>query len=202
LAPARRMVRIIHVFYLAFVLCALTLSAQNTTNRPTQLQGSQSPDKSLAVFQVTDAQQRVSELRLMSLNSHSVNQSFPLSARVQRWNVRQIRTSFIWSDDNAAVAFEVADGTNSEAYACARSKDGTFKTVNLTPTVRGSSLGVMGRPGADFTRSEHRPVKWGNWSAQYGRIVVVRNRFWDKRGKRYTVSGPFMISDKGEIGTQ
>jgi hypothetical protein len=110
--------------------------------------------------------------------------------------------SFIWSGDSSAVAFEIADGTNSEAYACAKSKDGTFKAVHLTPTVRGSSLGVMGRPGRDFVRSEHRPMKWGAWSAQYGRILTVRSRFWDKNRKRYTVSGPFMITDKGEIGTQ
>jgi hypothetical protein len=187
---ARCMVRIIHLFCLASAFCTLTLYAQNVTNRPTEFQGSESPDKSLAVFQITDTRQRVLELRLMSLNSHSVNQSLPLSARVQTWNVRQIRMSFIWSDDNAAVAFEVADGTNSEAYACARSKDGTFKAVNLTPTARGSSLGVMGRPGRDFVRSEHRPIKWGTWSAQYGRIVIVRSRFWDKNGKRYTVNGP------------
>jgi hypothetical protein len=196
------MVRIIHLFCLASAFCTLTLYAQNATNRPTEFQGSESPDKSLAVFQITDPGQRVSELRLVSLDPHSVNQSFPLSSRVQAWNIRQTRTSFIWSDDSAAVAFEITDGTNSEAYACARSKDGTFKAVNLTPTVRGSSLGVMGRPGTDFVRSEHRPMKWGIWSAQYGRIVIVRSRFWDKNGKRYTVSGPFMVTDKGEVGTQ
>jgi len=196
------MVRIIHLFCLASAFCTLTLYAQNATNRPTGFQGSESPDKLLAVFQITDSQQRVSELCLMSLNSHSMNQSFPLSSRVQAWNNRQIQTSFIWSDDSAAVAFEVTDGTNSEAYACARSKDGTFKAVNLTPTVRGSSLGVMGRPGRDYVRSEHRPMKWGIWSAQYGRIGIVRSQFWDNNGKRYTVSGPFMITDNGEVGTQ
>jgi hypothetical protein len=67
-----------------------------------------------------------------------------------------------------------------------KAKDGKLKAVNLTPTVKGTHLGVLGRPAADFPRSELTPM----------------NRFWDKRGKRYTVSGPFMISDRGEVGGQ
>src|SRR5207253_2235004 len=123
-ASARCMARLIHLFFLATVFHTLTLPAQNTTNWPVALPGSRSPDKSLAVFEINDVQQRVSELCLMSLNSHSVNQRFPLSGRVQTWRSQKTQISFIWSDDNSAVAFEIADGTNSEAYACAKSKDG------------------------------------------------------------------------------
>lgn len=183
-------------------ISTLTLQAESATNRLTLLPGSTSPDKSLGLFQVVDAQQRISEIRLMSVDGGPVNQSFPLSSGVRTWDTRQTHASVVWSEDGLAVAFGISDGTNGEAYACVQAKDGTLKAVNLAPTARSAHLGVLGRPGTDFSRFEDTPMKWGTWSAHYGRIVIVRTRFWGKGGKRFTVSGPFMVTDKGEVGGQ
>ena len=190
---------------LAAIFCFVSLAplhGQNALDGPSILQQSESPDKSLALSLEKD-RQKIRGLSLISLKGNSVSVSFPLSDAVKSWRANQVRvSSIIWTSDNSAVALMISNGRSGEAYACAKMTNGVFKAVNLTDLVRGAHLGVLGKRMTDFVRSEHAPILWGEWTAEYGHIIEVRSHFWDKRNQRYTIKSPFMIGNDGEIGGQ
>jgi hypothetical protein len=196
------MIRTLSLLCVLSLLCSLTVQAETAATPPIQLPNSASPDQSLALSLVVSNQKKITDLRLISVKPGSVSQSFPLSRRVRKWGPQQIQTSILWNDDNSAVALQITDGTNGEVYACIKTKDGTFKPVSLTDTVRGAGLGVLGRTEGELARFEYVPMKWGNQSTQSGRSITFRSRFWDKTGKPHTVNGTFVINDKGEVGGQ
>jgi hypothetical protein len=185
-----------------FLICIAPLHGQTAPDRPSVLLQSESPDKSLALS-LEKNQQNINELRLISLKGNSVSVDFPLSDAVKSWSANQVHvSSIIWTSDNSAVALMIGNGRNGEAYACAKMTDGVFKAVNLTDLVRGAHLGVLGRPMSDFVRSEHAPVKWGEWTAEFGYVIDVRSHFWDKNSHRYTIKSPFIVGNNGGIGGQ
>jgi len=178
------------------------LPAQNAARNSSFLPQSESPDKSLALAVHKD-QQKISGLHLVSLKGSPIDVGFPLSPAVKNWNADKVQfTSIIWTEDNSAVALMISDGENGEVYVCGKMTNGFFKAANFTQVVAGTHLGVLGRPGTDFVRSEHQPIRWGEWSAEYGRIILVRSRFWDKRNQRYTINSPYLFMNDGEIGQQ
>jgi hypothetical protein len=185
-----------------FATCITPLWAQETATRSSFLPKSESPDKTLALFFDKD-QNKIKELSLISLKGNSVNVSFPLSDTVKSWNANHVQvSSIIWTEDSSAVALMISDGENGEVYVCGKMTNSLFKAVNFTQVVEGTHLGVLGRPATDFARSEHQPMRWGEWSAEYGRIILVRSRFWDKRHQRYTINSPYLFMNDGEIGSQ
>ena len=187
---------------LLFIISGSSLRGQNLRSDPAFLPKAESPDKSLTLSLLKNPQKLVG-VSLVSLKGNRFEVTFPLSAPVRSWNVQQVQfSSPMWTDNSSAVALMISDGKNGEVYACAKLTNGMFKAFNLTGLATRTHLGVMGRPATDFIRSEHTPVEWGNWTAQHGRIIDVRSRFWDKENKRYSITGPYLIGNNGELGSQ
>lgn len=186
-----------------FVMRTTPLWAQETVTHFSLSSRPESPTDTTLALYVNKDQNKIKKLSLVLLKGSPVNVDFPLSDAVKSWDADKVQiSSVIWTNYPSAVALMIGDGRNGEAYACAKLTNGVFKAVNLTDLVRGAHLGVLGRPMTDFARSEHAPIQWGEWTAEYGRIIVVRSHFWDKRNQRYTIKSPFLIGNDGEIGGQ
>jgi hypothetical protein len=195
-----QMIRALSFLCVLSLLCSPAALAQTPAIAPIRLPNSTSPDQSLALSLVVNGQRKITDLRLISINSGSVSQGFPVSRRMRKWGPQQIQTSILWNDDSSAVAFQITDGTNGDVYVCTLTKDGAFKPVSFTDTVRGAGLGVLGRTEAELTRFEYVPTKWGKPTASSERSITFRSRFWDQSGRPHTVNGTFVINDKGEVG--
>lgn len=167
--------------------------ASMTSTHP-QLLHSESPDRRLRLLMERDDQGRIRALRLVSADNKSKKATFPLSDNAK---TRQDELPCLWSEDSRAVAVQIGDERNAEVYVCTELEDGSLRAINLTPFVEAANIGKLGRPESDFLRREHTPLEW--WApSESGRILEMRSRFWDRSGKRYTVSEPVLITKKGE----
>jgi hypothetical protein len=103
----------------------------------------------------------------------------------------------LWNSNRTAVAVSFPRQKASVIFVFLQQTNGTYLAVNASG-VEGGNLGVLGSCGRkDYDRFETTPAEW--LYRDDGRIqVVMRTRAW-RAGKRYTVSGPLLISRNGTV---
>jgi hypothetical protein len=167
--------------------------------KPVPLEKSYSPNGSLALAVVSSSTNDERKLALVSLETKAVLADVLLPKAAPAVSQSLTKTTVLWKRDSQGVAVSFTDRTNSVIFVCVKVKDGRFKWLDLK-VAEGPNLGVLGRPRSDFVRIEDTPTRWVDETDHTPRMVYVRTRFWDKRGRRYTVEEEFSISPAGYIG--
>lgn len=165
----------------------------------TQIDKSQSPNRSLGLFVIEGSTNGERRLALMSLDTKTVLAAVPLPKTAPAFGPSSTKASVLWKQDSGGVAVSFSDRTNSLIFACVKVSDGRFKWLDMK-VAEGPNLGVPGRPRSDFVRVKDTPTRWTDETDHTPRMVWVRSRFWDKAGQRYTVEQEFSITPTGEIG--
>jgi hypothetical protein len=198
LMTSRNRILFTSLLVVSILICGLGVVLGSET--VTEIPKSESPNHSLALFVVASSTNSVEKLALMSLGDKTTLADFAMTNAVSGLRRSSSSTTGIaWKHDSTGVAVSFSDKTQSCIFACVTVRGGRSKWIDLG-VVEGPNLGILGRERSDFLRVEHVPTHWTDADDWSRRMVWVRNRFWDKRGQRYTVEQEFSISPTGEIG--
>lgn len=180
--------------------------APSASSQPSTMPCSESPDKSLSVIVIEDAQHHLADMRLISTKAQATDLIFPLTAKARTWKVPKLTASCLWSEDSQAVAIPLSDGKDAELYIAIKGSDGSFKATDITRGAKGDTISQVPVEQSKIVRSLFIPLKWDKWNYTgerqdiYGGWALdLTGRCWDKKGQRYSPGTRLFIGPNGQV---